>query len=315
MRQILIGADGGGTKTTLLAVDAATGRTVATATGGSIHALSLGTAVALQNLKDTLAALALPPEDHILALSIGDPAIDDGDPHAGDPFCEAVRASGMLPADTVILSKSDVFMALYGFTLGAPGALLIAGTGSMGIAMDENKKVSTIGGWCEPTTDPGSGHFIGVEGIKAALSAFDGIAPATLLTDKLLAFFGCSEPRDLIGHLNSPDTTRTRLASFSREVAEAASAGDPVAGEILQRAGDVLARYGVALLDRIAPARNLGIYGSVLIRNAQVRHIFEENVHIVHPDAVIALPKYPPEYGAVRYAADTLQIHTNNWEE
>lgn len=314
MRQILIGADGGGTKTTLLAVDATTGRTVATATGGSIHALSLGTAVALQNLRDTLAALTLSVEDHILALSIGDPAIDDGDPHAGDAFCQAIRASDMLPADTVLLSKSDAFMALYGFTLGGSGALLIAGTGSMGIAMDESGNVSTIGGWCEPTTDPGSGHFIGVEGIKAALSAFDGIAPATLLTDKLLAFFACSTPRDLIGHLNSPDVTRTRLASFSREVAEAASAGDAVSCEILQRAGQVLARYGIALLDRIAPAKNLGVYGSVLIKNAQVRHIFEENVRITHPDAVVSVPKFPPEYGAVRYAADMLKTNTI-WEE
>lgn len=315
MRNILIGADGGGTKTTLLAVDAASGRTVATATGGSIHALSLGLDTALTNLRNTLAMLRLTAEDRILALSIGDPAIDDGDPHAGDSFCAAVRASGMLPAETVILSKSDVFMALYGFTLGSAGALLIAGTGSMGIAIDAGGAVSTLGGWCEPTTDPGSGHYIGVEGVKAALSAFDGIAPETALCDKLLAFFDCTAPRDLIGHLNSPETNRTKLASFSREVADAAGDGDAVAGDILRRAGEVLGRYGVALLDRIAPTRRLGIYGSVLMKNREVRHFFTEHVLTVHPDAVIEPPKYPPEYGAVRFAADTLHIDTNNWEE
>lgn len=62
----------------------------------------------------------------------------------------------------------DVYMALYGLTKGEEGILLISGTGSMGVAIDKDTNLHTVGGWGRPTNDNGSGYYIAVEGIKAA---------------------------------------------------------------------------------------------------------------------------------------------------
>ena len=57
MRNVIIGADGGGTKTNLVALDAATGRKVATAATGSINVYFAGMEEAVANMKAALAAL------------------------------------------------------------------------------------------------------------------------------------------------------------------------------------------------------------------------------------------------------------------
>ena len=60
--------------------------------------------------------------------------------------------------------------------------LIIAGTGSMGLALAEpyhhggSNRYLTVGGWANPTSDPGSGFDIATQGIQAAFHAFDGIA-------------------------------------------------------------------------------------------------------------------------------------------
>ena len=65
MRNVIIGADGGGTKTNLVALDAATGRKVAAAATGSINIYFAGMAAAVSNMKAALAALELQKDDRI----------------------------------------------------------------------------------------------------------------------------------------------------------------------------------------------------------------------------------------------------------
>lgn len=83
MRELIIGIDGGGTKTNLVAVDIQTGLIAATSTVGSIHISTQGEAAALRHLELGIAELGLGSADRVAAVSIGDPAIDDCD---GDAF-------------------------------------------------------------------------------------------------------------------------------------------------------------------------------------------------------------------------------------
>lgn len=316
MRNVIIGADGGGTKTNLVALDAATGRKVAAAATGSINVYFAGMAAAVSNMKAALAALELQEDDRILALAVGDPAMDDSSPEDGQIFRDRIRE--LLPEGTLCLSKSDVFMALYAFTGGMPGALMVAGTGSMGIGLKNTychncfQPPLTVGGWGEPTTDPGSGNDIAVRGICAAMNAFDGIGPDTALCRAVQDFFGTSQPRGLVGILNGEEMTRSKIAAFSREVARCADAGDPVSMEILQEAGLVLGKYACSLLRQIGEAVPVGAYGSVLIHNGCVRRVFTETIHKEFPQAQVSIPGVPPEYGAARFAAHALGIR---WEE
>ena len=312
---VIIGVDGGGTKTNLVALNAATGAEVARATTGSINVYFGGLDQAAANMRQALDALALGEDDRVIAVGVGDPALDDSCLAEGQALREKI---GALVPGAVCLSKSDVFMALYAFTGGAPGALMVAGTGSMGVGMkahyrfDGENPLLTVGGWGNPTTDPGSGNDIGTRGICAALDAFDGIGPETALCRAAMDFYGAAEPRQLVAILNGEDMTRSRIAAFSRQVARCAETGDPVSKAILESAGRTLGSYACSMLRQICGAVPVGAYGSVLVNNGEVRRIFTETIQKEFPLAQVSIPRQPPEYGAARFAAHSLGIR---WEE
>lgn len=315
VRELIVGVDGGGTKTNFVALDAQTGQKIVSSSAGSINVYFAGTQTALSNLEAGILGLALKDSDKVLAIGIGDPALDDSCEEAGELLRE--KAAELLPG-SLCLSKSDVCMALYAFTGGMPGALVVSGTGSMGIGLPnayrhgEKNPFLTVGGWGEPATDPGSGYDIAVKGITAAQMAFDGIAPETALQGSALDFFGCKAPRDLVEVLNGEDMTRARIAAFARQVAGCAEAGDPVSLKILDSAGEVLGKYACSLLRQMETNAPVGAYGSVLVNNSHVRKVFTETVQKEYPLAKVQIPKLPPEYGAARFAAHALGIC---WEE
>ncbi|MBR6548965.1 MAG: hypothetical protein IKT68_05400 [Clostridia bacterium] len=317
MRTVLIGADGGGTKTNWVAVETKTGQVIATATAGSIHTLTFDQATVTERLCQGIGGLQLAESDRIVGIGLGDPAIDDtaNGQKAGQWLRNHISEQYGCPC----FSKSDLFMALYAFTEGKSGAFLAAGTGSMGIALPnpyvhgEENAVITVGGWGDPTCDPGSGCDIAVQGICAAIRAFDGVGPQTTLCDALLSFFAVNQPRDLIGHLNNPNVTRSSLASFARQVAECARLGDEVAVSVLQRAGEVLAAYAIRLLQEI-PTAQFGVYGSILTKNCTVRETFELVLKKRFSHVDVRIPQHAPEYGAAMFAADALMIDRSEWK-
>ena len=312
---VIIGVDGGGTKTNLVALNAATGTEIARATTGSINIYFSGLEEAAANMAQALAALNLGEDHRVIAVGLGDPALDDSSPAEGQALRDRI---GALVPGAVCLSKSDVFMALYAFTGGAPGVLTVAGTGSMGVGLkapycfDGENPMLTVGGWGNPTTDPGSGFDIGTRGICAALDAFDGIGPETALCRWAMDFYGATEPRQLVTILNGEDMNRSRIAAFSRQVAQCADAGDPVSRAILESAGRTLGRYACSMLRQIGRAVPVGAYGSVLVNNGLVRRIFTETIQEEFPLAQVSIPGQPPEYGAARFAAHSLGIR---WED
>ena len=311
MRELIIGVDGGGTKTKLSAMDIATGEIVSSSTVGGINSCALTLQGASKNLAEGIRALRLTSQDLVKALSIGDPGIDDSVPNQGIALQKEIAASGLLSEDTQYYSASDVFMALYAFTRGEAGALIVAGTGSMGVAFPQRymfgaeNKIETVGGWGYPVPDKGSGYAIAVDGIEAAMDAYDGIAPATLLTEALKKFFGVSEFRETIGIFNGGGLKKSDIAAFARQVDLCASEGDGIAKKILQRSGTVLGKYAISLLNRVpSEFHRVGTYGSVLVRNRFVRKAFERTVRNTFNEAEICIPDFPPEIGAIYYALD-----------
>lgn len=316
MRELIIGIDGGGTKTNLIAMDIQTGLIAASTSTGSIHIFTMGETTALRNLELGIAGLQLGNEDHVVAVAIGDPAIDDCDDD--NPDTPLAAAAADLCGSCKVFIKSDVFVAMYAFFGGEPGAFLVSGTGSMGIALTEAYHHSgtnayfTVGGWAMPTTDPGSGFDIAIQGIQAAVHAFDGVADYTELCDALLEFGQMDSPRQLIPWFNNGSLTRGQIAQFAQYVDECAQCGDAASVAILESAGHSLAQYALRLLRCLAQPR-VGIYGSVLLHNQTVYRTFERDVLSAIPDAQILYPTRAPEYGAVMFAADALQIDRRLW--
>lgn len=313
MRNVIIGVDGGGTKTNFAAWDSASGEFFAHSAAGSIHSYSMGMETAVKNLLEGISRLNLEKEDRILALSIGDPALDEGSPEPADSLRHYLEDHRVFSGETKIFACSDVFMALYGLSGGAPAALMVAGTGSMGIALKkpyrhgEKNELLTVGGWGEPARDPGSGYAIGVDGILAAMDAFDGIGEPTGLCQDVLEFYGAETPRGLIDIFNSDTMNRPRLAAFAKRVAVCGERGDQKALEILHKNGVILGKYVRSLLRHMeTEEKQVGVYGSVLLQNEMVRQVMTRTIQEEFPEAKVVLPEFPPEYGAVRFAADAL---------
>lgn len=316
MRELIIGIDGGGTKTNLTAIDIKNGYIVSTSNTGSIHTSTMGEKTALHHLELGIAGLQLGNEDRVIAIAIGDPAIDDCDNDTPDiPL--AAAAATRFPACKVFV-KSDVYMAMYACTGGMPGAFLISGTGSMGIALTEpyhhggSNQYMTVGGWAMPTNDPGSGFDIAIQGIQAAFHAFDGITDYTLLCEELLSFAKADSPRELIPIFNTGSLTRGQIAQFARSVDRCAQRGDETAVAILESAGHILAQYALRMLRFLSRPR-IGIYGSVLLHNQFVYSTFEKDVLSELPQTQIIRPAMAPEYGAAMFAADALNIDRRFW--
>lgn len=88
---------------------------------------------------------------------------------------------------------TDVEIACMGAHQGAPGAVLIVGTGSQGAAWN-GETFTLLGGWGFALSDHGSGAELGRRALRYALLAHEAIVPPTPLTRQLMAEFNhCPE--------------------------------------------------------------------------------------------------------------------------
>lgn len=302
----IIGADGGGTKTVLAAADL-NGSIVARAQTAGINYNFIGYRAASEHFIGGIRALGIDSVD-IAAIAIGDPSTDDIDPAPGTAdFTASLRRNIPLKAEVPLFIRSDAFMALYGLTNGKAGVLMISGTGAMGMAFDESGHIHIAGGWGRITEDEGSGYYIAVNGLKAALRFHDGIGPPTLLSDAMAEFYGEKNPRRLIYSFYENPGTPPDIASFSAAVSKCAAAGDIQAAAILRDAAGFLSSYTASLVKRIKTnCCKIGIYGSVLTNDSFIRNLYTENISRLFPKARILIPEIKPEAAAVLYALNHL---------
>ena len=308
MRDIIVGIDGGGTKTKAAAIDN-NGKLIAQSESGSMNYNFLSMSECVANVCEAIRGLNLGADCQIIACAIGDASIDDEVPHnLSEQFISEIRAQAGLNNDVPVLLKSDVFMSLYGLTQGSPGVLIISGTGSMGIGIDKQGQIVTAGGWGRPGTDKGSGYDIAVAGLSAVFEASDGTMRQTKLTEKALEFYKVDKPRELIGIFNSDDCTRSDIAAFAPLVAQCAKEGDTAARIIISTAAEDLAAYACALIKRINyPACNVGIYGGVFQNNLDIQADFKDLIRRDFPEVIVKFPDIPPEIAAAHYAINSIK--------
>ncbi len=128
-------------------------------------------------------------------------------------------------------------------------------------------------GWGPQLEDAGSGGWIGAAGVRAALRSMDGRGAPTVLSEAAVELFG---PLPGLSRLVGGRLNPARLfASFAPDVARAAEAEDPVAGEIIAAAaaalaGSVLAAAGRLQVSTVALAGGLWQLGPSLVEPVTV---------------------------------------------
>ncbi|MEH6579315.1 MAG: BadF/BadG/BcrA/BcrD ATPase family protein [Amphritea sp.] len=129
-----------------------------------------------------------------------------------------------------VVVETDATTACLGAHAGADGGILILGTGSCGVAK-VGERFQSIGGWGFRASDQGSGARIGLQLVRYALQAYDGLLPETGLSRAVMRRFDNS-PLELMEWV---DQAKPRdFGSFVPQVVEYAAQQDALAEELLR---------------------------------------------------------------------------------
>jgi N-acetylglucosamine kinase-like BadF-type ATPase len=158
---------------------------------------------------------------------------------------------------------SDARTAHLGAFRGGPGALLVAGTGAVALAVDLAGAAYWAGGLGPVLGDEGSGGWIGREGCLAAARSIDGRGPPTSLAQRCERTFGVAATQ-LGALLAASPSPAGVFGRFSSDVLEAWLEGDEQARSIAEHAAAHLAAAAIAVLRRLdAQNRQFAMVGGL----------------------------------------------------
>jgi glucosamine kinase len=161
------------------------------------------------------------------------------------------------PAFAQVALDTDAYTTLLGAHEGRPGAIVAAGTGSVGEALRGDGLRVAVGGWGFPVGDEGSGAWLGLRAMRETHRAIDGRARVGPLVGAVLAMAGTSREA-LLGWCDRPG--QNAYAELAPLVFDAA-ATDPFADALLDRAARSLEEIAAALdPERVLP---LAVFGSI----------------------------------------------------
>jgi len=214
--------------------------------------------------------------------------------------------------DTRIVS--DAQSALAGATGCRPGVVVIAGTGSIAYGVNASGVEVRAGGWGWLLGDEGSGCTIGRNAIIAALRAFDGSGPDTMLGDMILEHLGLSEMEDVIDWAYGSEVEPRHFASLVPLVKEAENLGDLVAAGVMTDAGRELGSVAQAVIKRLglSGAFPVACSGGVFKQPHGYNESFEVTIREVAPDCVFIKPLFTPTIGSALLALRSLGISVDD---
>src|SRR4051812_39470398 len=131
---------------------------------------------------------------------------------------------------------SDGMAACLGAHSGADGAIVVAGTGSVGVGLIGGREIR-LAGYGFPVSDEGSGAYIGLRVVRLALRAADRRAEMTPLLLEVLDAFD-HDPYQAVAW--SEEARATDYAALAPIVLRHANQGDPVGRRIIERAADAI---------------------------------------------------------------------------
>src|ERR1035438_416265 len=207
----VLGIDGGATKTLAAVLDLET-KTVHVGHGGPSNEDAVGAKAAVEAL-----------------LGAADSALERAGIDGGQLAAAVLAVAGTNTdsiAGHVSVARTDAWIVIndvvgaWATATGAgPGVAVISGTGSNVFGVGSDGRAWRAGGWGHLLGDEGSGYWIGIESIKAALRDRDASGPPTALTDAAPAFFDVSSIEALAVHVYAKPLTKSEIAALAIETA------------------------------------------------------------------------------------------------
>lgn len=300
MTRYVLGIDGGGTKTQVAIADEH-GRICGTGIGGPSNYDDIGAertgahiAEAVARARDDAGITAYSFDAAFLGLA---GVVSERDRAA----IRGIAHNLGLAPPTRIGVDHDCRIALAGGLSGRPGIVLIAGTGSSCYGMNAAGEDWRAGGWGHLIGDEGSGYWLGIGALTAAVRAFDGRGPATVLRERVMNVFGLADANEVMHRLYVEGLSRAAIASLAPLVLHAAADGDAVASELLQRSADDLAACVVAVAQHLGVAAGpceVALVGGLFEAGDALAAPLHDALQIQLPACHVVRAEQPPIVGA-----------------
>lgn len=304
---LILGIDGGASKTVALLADAEGSLLGRAQAGGSNKQVS-GVEVTLRTLDlvvEAVFANARLPIQQVAAACLGLSGVDRPADHE---LIQGWADGRQLARSLRVVNDAQLVVAA-----GTPdgyGVGLICGTGTIAVGRGIDGRIARAGGWGYLLGDEGSGYDISLRALRAAAQAADGRGPAHTLLGELLAMWELQGAFDLIPHIYNKPDPRAQLADIPPLVTRLAEDGDPTCCAILEGAARELADAVIAAANQldIRGGIPVALAGSVILRTPMLsRMLGEEMGRRGRPADPLTLVDEPTQ-GAIRMARELYAV-------
>ncbi|MFG3296264.1 N-acetylglucosamine kinase [Streptomyces sp. NPDC048179] len=270
MPELVVGVDGGNSKTDLVLADTE-GRLLSWVRGAGTRPHTEGMETTTERLarlgRHALAQAGLPEST---PLSVGAYFLANVDRRAQERL--ALRQLAGLDVAERILVRNDTLAVL---RAGAPdgwGVAVVSGAGINAAAVHPGGRSARFLSLGDITGDWGGGLAVARAGLGAAVRAGDGRGPATRLRQELPVCFGLDSVEAVALAVSAGEIPVTALHGLSPVVFAAAESGDAVARGIVERLGDEIVAMVTALLRRLRLLRTATpvVLGGGTLQNDQL---------------------------------------------
>ena len=242
----LIGIDGGGTNSRLLA-SGLNGEVLGYCVGKSTNVESNSVECVMANLKEIVEQFLVESccsLQDCQGVCLGTAGVD-----TEKSLLEVNEIVKQLhfPCRTLVVNDAEV--ALAAETKGKPGALLISGTGSIGYAINRTGETCRVGGYGYLLGDEGSAYWVSRKAIQYILHAFDQTGRKPEMFARVCDVLGIREIDQLVDFVYQ--SNKAEVAKLALSVVQAFEDGDPIAERIMKSAAANLSTMAISLGRRL----------------------------------------------------------------
>ena len=307
MSAVVIGVDGGGTRTRVWVADER-GQQLGSAEGpGSALRPGETDRSADVIVSTTREALASCDMTHVTPKVLCVGVAGAGREPERQALWQALVARDV--ADEIVV-HADAAIALDDAFGDGAGILLVAGTGSVAFGRGPTGSTSRCGGWGPVCGDEGSGAWIGRRALSIVTASSDEREPATALVGAVLTAAQVNEVDGLVRWAGL--ATPADLAALAPVVASVADAGDLRANSLLSMASEELVLHVRTLARQLFGDERASVpvafAGGLLSPGGPLRKRVENRMKTAVPGAQLRSEEVVPVRGAVRGALRYLGV-------
>jgi glucosamine kinase len=286
----------GGQSATLSVIGDETGRILARGTSGPADEVAQSASSTRMHdalsgaLSDAVARANLPPATRFERIVAGVSGYE-GQVYGKFP---------QLPTDAFTL-EHDAPIAHAGAFGGEPGAIVIAGTGSVAYAVNERGASALTGGWGYLFGDEGSAFWLARDALSEAMRDQD-LGEHDELVQFALQHFRVASLRKLARSFYAGEINRSQLASFGKVVLKLAEAGNGQAARCVKGGADALVMLVMRAMERVGSQDSKVACIGGMFKSATMRDEVAQCMRQLLPRARHVSPRYDPAVGALLLA-------------